>query len=116
MPPSARWHVRRCALLVIGAASVAVGLFGLGRATTPGATWDQGAADVSAGRVTLETGNWTYAVPADIPWVDSAGTLRDHGAPTCLTGSTARAGNEVTFAWAEAPGLGARTVVAVDCR
>ena len=77
----------------------------------------EGDAHAAEGAISIETGDWTYAVPLDgVTWVSADGVWNDSGRPDCLSprNGTVR----VRFAAAEVTidGTTWRPVIWVDCR
>ena len=76
-----------------------------------------GQAHSADGAISIETGEWTYAVPLDgVQWVDAEGVWHDNGRPECLP--PAAQPLPVTFAAVEVTieGTTWRPVVWVDCQ
>jgi len=43
-----------------------------------------GLAYASSVQAVVQIGGWSYAVPLDVPWIDSTGTEHIGGRPSCL--------------------------------
>ena len=75
-----------------------------------------GRADAAEGAISIETDDWTYAVPLDgVTWIDEAGSSHDSGRPECLAPGVSR---QIRFAAVETRVEGStwRPVVWVSCQ
>ena len=75
-----------------------------------------GRADAVETGGSIETGEWTYALPVnDVPWLDAEGTWHEDGRPECLPPGASR---RIRFAAVEVTVEGStwRPVVWIDCR
>ena len=75
-----------------------------------------GRADPTETGGSIETGEWTYALPVnDVPWIDELGTRHEDGRPDCLQPGVSR---QIRFAAVEVTIEDStwRPVVWIDCR
>jgi hypothetical protein len=76
-----------------------------------------GRADIAAaGGGSLSAPDWSYQLPADVPWTGADGVDHDGGSPECLKYDSPPV--NVLFSWVEVnvDGSHSRQVVHVDCR
>ena len=75
-----------------------------------------GTAQSAEGAISIQTDDWTYAMPLDnVMWIDRATTVHDRGRPDCLPPGVSRL---TRFAYVEVTIEDStwRPVVWVDCR
>jgi hypothetical protein len=70
------------AIIVIGVGAGTLG-YRLGRRDHQAVTARNGVAYASPYQAFAQSRGWTYAIPLDMPWWDSGGTLHE-GRPSCL--------------------------------
>jgi hypothetical protein len=101
--------------MVLLAAALVIGfLVGTWRA---GPTIRTGTAHVnSEGGGSIEVGDWTYGIPADVEWTDVSGSRHDRGHPDCLPPLGIIENVRFASVDVNVEGLGWRPVIWVDCR
>lgn len=103
--------------LMFAIAVIASGSLGYWAGRPGSATEHTGTAYVGDHIFSVTVDGWTYGAVDSVPWIDSEGSVLDHGWPTCL--STVGASQRVTFGAADVTlptGAGWRAVLWVDCR
>lgn len=106
---------RRAASIILGVLLVGAGC----QAGAPGALEPRiqvGRADAAEGAISIETDDWTYAVPLEgVTWIDEQGTRWTSGRPSCLAPGVSR---QIRFAAVTVTVDGAtwRPVVWVSCQ
>lgn len=113
---TARPEVRTRAALAVGAVAAAAVLGYAVGAANDDVFETVGTAHSAEQAISIQTDDWTYGVPLDVPWIDAQGALHDGGRPDCLPPSDAPL-ESIRFAAVpvEVRGSGYRQVVTVFC-